>query len=518
MMHSDPCDGAITQQLVANIGAGNERTSIEIAPFPSVDLRPYEGQGTFLSQPFAVINEGGLCENGDRQRAKGDREMTQPINPSSLAAELAQTQNTPHSAASALIGDPARFGRVADDGTVYVRTPEGEKAVGSYPGKTPEEALAYFVRKFEALASEVALTASRITSGAMVPQDALETVKKLRQQVRELNGVGDLAALAQSVEQIEPLIEGHREAYEAKKAVDAAAKAARREQIAIEKEKIVAEAESLALSESWKATGDRLKVLLDEWKAAPRLDKKADADFWKRFSASRNKFDKRRRTHFASLEAVSSVVSEAKTAIVLEAEKLATSTDWVATARRFKALMDAWKAAGRGKKTDDTKLWNRFKAAQDQFFAAKSADLEKREVSMVANLAKREELIVQIEALVPFTDVKAAKSSLRELMRSWEKIGITHRDKRAALEARVEKIENAIKEAEADIWRKTDPAAKARAAEVVQQLSDSIENYLKAAAKAQLAGNEKKAKEALESAEARKVWLAEAQKHLAEFN
>ena len=88
-------------------------------------------------------------------------------------------------------------------------------------------------------------------------------------------------------------------------------------------------------------------------------------------------------------------------------------------------------------------LWAKFKAAQDQFFTAKNADLEKREVSMVANLAKREELIVQIEALVPFTDVKAAKNLFRELSRSWEKIGITHRDKRAAMDARVAKVEDA---------------------------------------------------------------------------
>jgi hypothetical protein len=438
--------------------------------------------------------------------------MTETHNPSEIAAK-AQV-----SAASALIGDPSQFGRVAEDGTVFVRTPHGEKAVGSYPGKSAEEALAYFVRKFEALASEVALTAARITSGAMVPQDAYEAVKKLRTQVSELNGVGDLAALAASVEQIEPLIEGHREAYEAKKAQEAAAKAARREQILVEKEKIVAEAESLALSESWKSTGDRLKVLLDEWKAAPRLDKKTDGDFWKRFSASRNKFDKRRRAHFAQLEAVSEKVSSEKENIVAEAEKLATSTDWVATARRYKVLMDQWKAAGRGKKSDDTKQWNRFKAAQDQFFAAKNADLEKREVSMSANLAKREELLPKIEALLPFTDVKVAKNAFRELMSEWSKIGITHRDKRAALDARVAKVEDAIKSAEAELWRKSDPAAKARAQDVVTQLAESIANYEKAAAKAESAGNAKKAQEARDSAAARKVWLAEAEKSLAEFS
>ena len=439
--------------------------------------------------------------------------MTENINPGSVKIAPA----TP-SAASALIGDPSKFGRVGDDGTVFVITAEGEKPVGSYPGKTAEEALQYFVRKFEALASEVALTAARITSGAVVPDDAYEAVKKLRQQVRELNGVGDLQALSLSVEQIEPLIEGHREAYEAKKAAETAAKAARREQIIVEKEKIVVEAESLALSESWKSTGDRLKVLLDEWKAAPRLDKKADADLWKRFSSSRNKFDKRRRTHFAALEATQSVVADAKKAIVEEAEKLATSTEWVPTAKRFKALMDLWKASGRGKKSDDAKLWSRFKAAQDQFFASKNADLEKRDVTMAANLAKREELLTLIEAVLPITDIKESRKVLNEHLRSWEKIGMTHRDKRAALDARVAKVESVIKEAEADVWRKTDPAAKKRAEEVVAQLTESVANYEKAAAKFAASGNTKKSEEAAESATARKVWLAEAEKGLAEFN
>ena len=439
-----------------------------------------------------------------------DTNFPEQINPAIMPQDV--------SAASALIGDPSAFGRVGEDGTVYVRTSSGEKAVGSYPGKTPEEALNYFVRKFEHLASEVALLAARIKSGAMVPSDAYAAVKKLRQQVKELNGVGDLDSLAASVEQIEPLIEGHREAYEAKKAAETAAKEARRAQIIVEKEKIVTEAESLALSESWKTTGDRLKVLMDEWKAAPRLDKETDTALWKRFSSSRNKFDKRRRTHFAALEATQSVVADAKKTIVAQAEQLATSTEWVPTAKKFKLLMDQWKAAGRGKPNDDAKLWARFKTAQDQFFTAKNADLEKRDTTMAANLIKREELIILIEALLPITDVKAARKAFSEHARAWEKIGMTHRDKRSALDARVSVVEKTIKEAEADIWRKSDPAAKKRAEEVVAQLTASIASYEKIAEKSAAAGNTKKANEANESAQARKVWLAEAQKSLDEFN
>jgi hypothetical protein len=425
---------------------------------------------------------------------------------------------TTPTAASALIGDPAQFGRVDEDGTVYVITPEGEKAVGSYPGKSPDEALAYFVRKFEAMASEVVLLAARVTSGAMVPSDANSAVNRLRQQIKDLNAVGDLAALVASLEQIPPLIEGNRGVYEAKKAAEDMVKAAHRQEILESKEKIVAEAESLVLSESWKSTGDRLKVLLEEWKIAPRLDKKSDAELWKRFSAARNKFDKRRRTHFAALDAIQEKVANAKIALVTEAEQLATSTQWVPTAKRFKVLMDQWKATGRGKKGEDAKLWNRFKVAQDLFFAAKNADLTKRDEQMGANLNKREALIQEIEALLPITNIETTQKTFRELARQWDRIGMTQRDKKAAFESRFAKVEREIKAAEEIRWRKIDPVAKARATEVVRQLAEAVANYEKQAEKALALGNVKKATEAKDSAAARRIWLDEAEKSLAEFN
>lgn len=421
------------------------------------------------------------------------------------------------SAASALIGDPAKFGRVGDDGTVYVTTPEGERAVGSYPGKSAEEALAYFVRKFESLASEVALLAARIKSGAMVPSDAHAAVIKLKEQILNLNGVGDLATLAKSLEQIPDLIEGHKAAYDARKAVENAAKEAKRAEASQIKEKLVVEAESLALSESWKSTGDRLKILLDEWKAAPRLDKKGDADLWKRFSSARNKFDKRRRTHFAQLESQTALVTQSKAAIIEEAKKLADSKDWLATANRFKELMDAWKAAGRGKKSVDTRLWDEFKTAQDAFFAAKKIDLEKRQGTMAANLTKREELITQFEALLPVSDIKSARHKFHDLQEKWDRIGMTERSKRAALESRLEKVQSEIDSLHEEVSRRSDPTAIAHANTVVQGLLDAIANYEKQAEKAEAAGQTAKALVAREAAAARRSWLTEAQKGLADF-
>lgn len=115
-------------------------------------------------------------------------------------------------------------------------------------------------------------------------------------------------------------------------------------------------------------------------------------------------------------------MKSAKERIVSEAESLANSTDWVATARRYKALMDEWKASGRGKKNDDAKLWSRFKTAQDTFFAAKNADLEKRGESMAANLEKREAIVAEIEALLPIHNLDDARRKFRDLRSSWPKL------------------------------------------------------------------------------------------------
>ena len=422
-----------------------------------------------------------------------------------------------NSAAAALIGDPAKFGRVDESGMVFVQTPEGERPVGSYPGKSAEEALAYFVRKFEIAASEVALLAARIVSGAMVPDEAMKAVSKLRNQIEHLNGVGNLVALRSSIEQIPLLIDEHRATFEAKQAAIAEAKAEKRAAAQEGKEKIVLEAESLKDSTQWKATGERLKTLLDDWKKAPRLDKKTDADLWKRFSAARNHFDKKRRQHFATLTKQQSEVKSSKEKIVQEAESLANSTDWVPTARRYKALMDEWKASGRGKKVDDAKLWARFKAAQDTFFTAKNADLEKRSESMAENLIKREALVAEIEAILPISNLDDARRRFRDLRAKYGKVGPVDRNKRTALDRRVDSVEMSLKEAEQEQWRKTDPGAKARALEVVNQLVAAVSDYEAKAARAEAAGDARKAAELREAAAARSIWLAEAQKGLAEF-
>ena len=335
----------------------------------------------------------------------------------------------------------ARWGRVGEDGTVFVRTAEGERAVGSYPGATPSEALAYFARKYDELLAQVDLLDQRVRTTDLAAKEAAASVKRLRATVVEAAAVGDLDGLVARLDALGPIIEARRAE------ADAAREAARAAAVAT-KEAIVAEAESLAESDRWKASGDRLRELFDAWKAAPRIDRKRDDELWTRFRTARSTFDKRRRAHFAHLDSERADVATRKDKIVTEAEALAGSTDWGATSGRFRTLMDEWKAAGRAGREDEERLWSRFRAAQDAFFAARNAVWAERDSGQRANLAAKEALLAEAEALVPVTDLRAAKTALRSIQERWEKAGHVPRGDVERVEARLRRVEQALRGAE----------------------------------------------------------------------
>ena len=87
------------------------------------------------------------------------------------------------------------WGRVDTDGTVYVRTADGERVIGSWAAGSPEEAIVFFRRKFESLETEVTLIEQRITTTEIAPAQAQSTVKRLLAAVADANALGDLDSL-----------------------------------------------------------------------------------------------------------------------------------------------------------------------------------------------------------------------------------------------------------------------------------------------------------------------------------
>ncbi len=402
------------------------------------------------------------------------------------------------------------WGRVDEEGRVFVRTADGERQVGQWPDGDPTEVLAHFTRKYDDLVFEIDLLEQRLTSGALAPDDAAGSVKQVRATLAESQAVGDLAALSTRLDGFDGLIAQQREKRRVERAARVAAAAAQKEQIA-------AEAEKLAAGNDWRAGADRMRVLLDEWRAVPRLDKAADDALWRRFSTARTTYTRRRKAHFAELSEKREGARAVKEKLVKEAEALAGSTEWGPTSSAYRELMRRWKEAGPAPKGVDDALWKKFRAAQDTFFNARDESNAATDREFAANADAKEALLVEAEALLPITDLQAAKTAFRDIADRWDAAGKVPRERMKDLEARIRKVEQAIRGVEDDAWRRSNPEARARAADTVAQLETSIADLRRKLESAQAAGNDKKAAEHTAALEARESWLTEARKALEEF-
>jgi hypothetical protein len=417
-------------------------------------------------------------------------------------------------------GAPATsaFGRVGTDGVVFVITADGEREVGSYPGVSNADALAYFGRKYDELAASLHLLHQRVTQTEMPAKEATDAAGKLRAQVAEARVVGDLAALDTQLDEIDAAIVIRREADSAARAAAKAAATALRETLVAEAEQISGQPEHKI---QWKSSGARMRELLEDWKnhqrTGPRLDKDVEAGLWQRFSAARNSFDKARRTHFAALDSAHDEARAAKERLVAEAERLANSREWMSTAGAFKRLMDDWRAAGRAGRAEDDALWARFKTAQDTFFNAKDAIVQAEEEGYRANLAVKQALMVEAEAILPVTDLEKAKAALRIIQDKWDKAGKVPRADMERTEKAIRRVEQAVRDAEDRRWSASNPEAAARAKSLVEQLEKAVSSLEKDLAAAQASGNTKKVAEAQASLTARQQWLDQARSGLAEF-
>ncbi len=421
-------------------------------------------------------------------------------------------------AASAAPRAASAFGRVDEHGVVYVKVDGGEREVGSYPGASAAEALAYFGRKYDELTAAVVLLHQRVDQTDMPTKEAIDSLAKLREQIGQARVVGDLAALQSGLNDIDTAISRRREPEAATRAEAKAAATERRQALVTEAERIAAQPEQRI---QWKASGARMRELLDEWKSAqrtgPRIDKDVETALWHRFSAARNGFDKARRTHFAKLDAAHGEARQAKEKLVAEAERLATSRDWATTAGTFKRLMDDWRRAGRASREDDDALWARFKTAQDTFFTAKDAVVQAQEETYRANLAVKEALLAEADAILPVTDLEKAKAALRVIQDKWDKAGRVPRADLDRTERALRRVEQAVRNAEDKRWSSSNPEAAARASSLVQQLEKAVAGLEADLAAAQAGGNVKKVAEAEAALAARRQWLEQAQSGLAEF-
>ncbi len=360
----------------------------------------------------------------------------------------------------------SEWGRIDADGTVYVRTADGERAVGSWQAGDAEAGLAYYMRHYDDLATEVTLLEQRLASGAADPASTRTHATELKDQLPTAAAVGDLAALDT---RLAALIA----AAEEKIGANAAAREQARADAIAAKEKLAAEAEQIAESgTSWKASGDRLRAIVDEWKQIKGIDRKTDDALWKRFAAARDAFGKRRGQHFAQLDAERGAARAAKDKLIERAEELAQSSDWKETAAAMRDLMAEWKAAGRAGRDAEEALWTRFRAAQDTFFARRSTTFAERDAEQTENQRKKEAVVAETEAL-DISDPKAAQAALRSLQSRYDEIGHVPREVMRPLDDRMRAAEQRVRAAVDAEWARGSAASNPFLAELLARLAEA---------------------------------------------
>lgn len=411
----------------------------------------------------------------------------------------------PSAAPSPSTGDP--WGRVDADGTVSVREAGEWREVGQFPDGSPDEALAYFERKYADLASEVALLEARHQGGGAAASDLRATAKALHAKIIGAAAVGDLARLEERVQALTETLSvaSASEAAAARELVD---EAVTQRTALVEKAEVLAARDPKSIQ--WKQTSADLAALFEEWQSqqqnGPRLPKNVSQQLWKRFRDARAILDKHRREFYAGLDEEHKGVRDRKTRLVERAEALAPKGEDGIPA--YRELLDEWKTAGRaGKKIDDA-LWARFKAAGDALYAARiDRETADAEASREKIDAKRE-LLVQARTIADESDVTKARAQLTAIQRTWDEIGrIFPRDKERALDDELRKIETGVRTREESEWRQNNPETKARANDMTRQLEEAIHKLEAELAAATSSGDKTAIARATEALDARRAWL-----------
>jgi Domain of Unknown Function (DUF349) len=340
----------------------------------------------------------------------------------------------------------SEWGRIDEAGTVYVKTADGEREIGSWQAGDAEAGLAFYTRRYDDLATEVTLLEKRLESGAGDPGSTRTHAVALQEQLATVAAIGDLGALATRLSAL-------LSAVEEKAGANAAAREKARSEAIAAKEALAAEAEEIAsTATSWKSSGDRLRTIVDEWKLIKGVDRKTDDALWKRFAAARDAFGRRRGQHFAALDAERGTAKAAKEKLIERAEALSGSSDWKETASAMRELMVEWKATGRAARDVEDALWARFRGAQDAFFARRSEVFSERDTEQVDNQRTKEAIIAEAAAL-DIADPSAAQAALRQLQARFDEVGHVPRDAIRRLDDAMRAAEQRVRDAVDAQWR-----------------------------------------------------------------
>ena len=177
----------------------------------------------------------------------------------------------------------------------------------------------------------------------------------------------------------------------------------------------------------------RVRDLQQQWRLAADVPRDKGEPLWRRFKAAHDAAWARCESYFAAEAAARADHRARKIALCEKAESLAESTNWIQTADEVKRLQAEWKTIGAATQGQEKALWMRFRSACDRFFTRRQADLVERKKVWAGNLAKKDALCAQAEALAQSTDWDAAAAEIRRLQAEWKTIGPVRKTRSEAI-------------------------------------------------------------------------------------
>ena len=204
------------------------------------------------------------------------------------------------------------------------------------------------------------------------------------------------------------------------------------------KEAFCAAAEKLAENENIVNAFHELQKLHEQWKEYGPVAKEKRDEIWNRFKAATAVINKKYQAHFESLKGEQEENLVKKTALCEKLEEIAakevkSSGEWNALSKEIEDIQAEWRRIGFATKKDNQKIYDRFRAACDAFYARKREYYSEFKDSMNGNLEKKQSLIEQAEALKESTEWKKATDQFIALQKQWKEIGAVPRKKSEAL-------------------------------------------------------------------------------------
>ena len=409
----------------------------------------------------------------------------------------------------AKVTEALTFGDVTDEGTVTVKDGTQIREIGTVEkGTEREKALTPFAHAYLDLSAFLDVVEQKLQVPGLTQADLNRILEQMRKNMKEPKVVGDIPALRERA---------HDLREKAKELIGELEKArlAAREESTKKRTAFVEGIEELVATDShrisWKKAAETMRSMVPNWKEMQKnevsLEREVEDKLWKRLSAARSEFDRKRRAHFSELDEQHAKAEKIKARLIEQAEAIQDSEDFGPTAREFRSLMDQWRAAPRGNRKKDDAQWAKFKAAQDSFFDRRNADLKKIEAEQSENLKVKEALLAEAEALLPITDLDKAKEQFRSIEDRYDAAGRVPRNAMRRVEDRIRAVRAAFQKAEDDEWRRTDPRTKARVEGASSQLHAAIASYEEDLEKAKATGDAKKIEKAQAALDARREWL-----------